>query len=35
MGAGPAPNPADLAEGNMILGPVRHVAARLSEPDIR
>jgi hypothetical protein len=35
MGAGPAPNPADLAEGNMILGPVRPVAARLSEPDIR
>lgn len=30
-----APNPADLGEGNMLLGPARPVAARFSEPGSR
>lgn len=30
-----APNPADLGEGNMLLGPARPVAAKFSEPGSR
>jgi hypothetical protein len=30
-----APNPADLGEGNMLLGPARSVAAKFSEPGSR
>jgi len=39
MGAGPAPvvapNPSDLGEGNMVLGPARPVAVKLTEPGTR
>jgi hypothetical protein len=30
-----APNPADLGEGNMLLGPARPLALRLTEPNTR
>jgi putative membrane protein len=30
-----APNPGDLAEGNMLLGPTRPVAVKLTEPNTR